>query len=280
MRAAQSGVAAPLTAGFDDHLVVDSHSWPSSLPGLASLSPATRTANRTDLYDGTVAGVNTLAFLAIADTRIVRVEWAYAKVPVGRMHPLESKRRRKAMWNTNTNKSEAANPSQAPAPSAVQRAPASGDSRSVSAPSGMSSVRPNGPVARDLATLGASLTIKGQITGEEDLQIDGKVEGPISLQGHRLTVGRSARLHSEVNAREVVVYGHASGNLRARERVEIKKDGEVIGDITTTRISIEDGAYFKGHIEIEHPKSKQESKSEAESEHADTAVTPVGVAAN
>jgi len=182
------------------------------------------------------------------------------------------------MWNTN--KSEAANPSQAPAPSAVPRAPASGDSRSVGAPPGMSSVRPNGPVARDLATLGASLTIKGQITGEEDLQIEGKVEGPISLQGHRLTVGRSARLHSEVSAREVVVYGHASGNLHARERVEIKKDGEVIGDITTTRISIEDGAYFKGHIEIERAKPKQESKSEADSERANTPATPVGVAAN
>jgi len=123
--------------------------------------------------------------------------------------------------------------------------------------------------------LGATLTIKGQITGEEDLQIEGKIEGPISLHGHRLTVGRSAQLHSEVSAREVVVYGHASGNLRAKERVEIKKDGEVIGDITTTRISIEDGAYFKGHIEIERAKSKSESKSEVQSEHAQT---PVAVA--
>jgi cytoskeletal protein CcmA (bactofilin family) len=179
------------------------------------------------------------------------------------------------MWNTN--KPETANPSQTPAATAVPHAPASGESRSVGVPPGTSSARPNGPVARDLATLGASLTIKGQITGEEDLQIEGKVEGPVSLHGHRLTIGRSARLQSEVNAREVVVYGHASGNLHARERVEIKKDGEVIGDITTSRISIEDGAYFKGHIEIERPKSKQESKSETESEHAKI---PAGVAAN
>jgi cytoskeletal protein CcmA (bactofilin family) len=179
------------------------------------------------------------------------------------------------MWNTN--KSEAGNSSQTPAPSAVPHAPASAESRSVGAPPGTSAVRPNGPVARDLATLGATLTIKGQITGEEDLQIEGKVEGPISLQGHRLTVGRSARLQSEVSAREVVVYGHASGNLHARERVEIKKDGEVIGDITTSRISIEDGAYFKGHIEIERAKQKAESKSDVESERAKT---PAGVAAN
>jgi cytoskeletal protein CcmA (bactofilin family) len=136
------------------------------------------------------------------------------------------------------------------------------------------SVRPvNAPVARDLACLGASLTIKGQITGDEDLQIDGKVEGPISLQGHRLTVGRSARLNSEVNAREVVVYGKASGNLRARDRVEIKKDGEVTGDITTARISIEDGAYFKGRIEIE--RAKQASQTERETEKV-----PVGVGTN
>ena len=135
-------------------------------------------------------------------------------------------------------------------------------------------IRPvSSPVARDLACLGASLTIKGQITGEEDLQIEGKVEGPISLQGHRLTVGRSARLNSEVNAREVVVYGKASGNLRARDRVEIKKDGEVTGDITTARISIEDGAYFKGRIEIE--RAKQPSQAERETEKV-----PVGVGTN
>ena len=177
------------------------------------------------------------------------------------------------MWNTN--KTETPNHPQTPAPSAVPHAPTSGDSRSAAPPPGTGYARPSAPVARDLATLGATLTIKGQITGEEDLQIEGKVEGPISLQGHRLTVGRSARLHSEVNAREVVVYGQASGNLRAKERVEIKKDGEVIGDITTSRISIEDGAYFKGHIEIERTKPKTEVKSEVKSEPAQT---PVAVA--
>jgi cytoskeletal protein CcmA (bactofilin family) len=165
------------------------------------------------------------------------------------------------MWNTN--KPETPNHPQTPAPSAVPHAPTPVEPRP-GVPPGMSHVRPSAPVARDLATLGATLTIKGQITGEEDLQIEGKVEGPISLQGHRLTVGRSARLQSEVKAREVVVYGHASGNLHARERVEIKKDGEVTGDITTSRISIEDGAYFKGHIEIEHSKSKPESEVEHE----------------
>lgn len=117
------------------------------------------------------------------------------------------------------------------------------------------------PAARSLACIGPSITVKGQISAEEDLQIDGKVEGPISLKGHRLTVGRTAQLNSEVNAREVIVYGNVSGNLKTRDRVEIKKDGEVIGDITTTRISIEEGAYFKGHIEIERGHQSSSSSS-------------------
>jgi cytoskeletal protein CcmA (bactofilin family) len=113
---------------------------------------------------------------------------------------------------------------------------------------------PTAPTARGLSCLGASLEIKGKISGEEDLQIDGKVEGSIALQGQRLTVGRSGQLNSEVHAREVVVFGKVQGNLRASDRVEIKKDGSVTGDITTSRISIEDGAYFKGRIEIDRSK--------------------------
>lgn len=127
------------------------------------------------------------------------------------------------------------------------------------------------PAARSLACLGPTILVKGQISAEEDLQIDGKVEGPISLKGHRLTVGRTAQLNSEVNAREVIVYGNVSGNLKTRDRVEIKKDGQVIGDITTTRISIEEGAYFKGHIEIERVQSGMASTKEEQ--------MPVGVGA-
>jgi cytoskeletal protein CcmA (bactofilin family) len=111
--------------------------------------------------------------------------------------------------------------------------------------------RPSAPAARSLACLGHSIEIKGIVTGSEDMQIDGKVDGPVSLQGQKLTVGPSGQMSSQITAREIVVYGKVTGNLRARDRVEIKKDGSVIGDITTARISIEDGAYFKGRIEIE-----------------------------
>jgi cytoskeletal protein CcmA (bactofilin family) len=111
--------------------------------------------------------------------------------------------------------------------------------------------RTSTPVARSVSCLGASLEIKGKITGDEDLQIDGKVEGPISLSGQRLTIGHTGKLHSEISAREVIVYGDITGNLNVQDRVEIKKDSSVIGDIKASRISIEDGAYCKGRIEID-----------------------------
>lgn len=101
------------------------------------------------------------------------------------------------------------------------------------------------------ARLGASLHIKGEISGNEDLQVDGTVEGLIQLDDRKLTVGASAKVTADLVAREIAVFGSVKGNLRARDRIEIKKDGSVIGDLTTARIMIEDGAYFKGAIEID-----------------------------
>ena len=160
------------------------------------------------------------------------------------------------MWNKETQPEVPGMPQSKTAPAPIPMTP-------LNAPP---AVRPgpSNPAARSLACLGPTICVKGQISSEEDLQIDGKVEGPISLKGHRLTVGRTAQLNSEVNAREVIVYGNVSGNLRSRDRVEIKKDGQVIGDITTTRISIEEGAYFKGHIEIERVHSGHSSSKEEE----------------
>jgi cytoskeletal protein CcmA (bactofilin family) len=100
------------------------------------------------------------------------------------------------------------------------------------------------------ARLGPSLHVKGEISGSEDLHIDGSVEGTVTLEDRKLTVGATAKLTADVAAREVVIYGNVKGNLRARDRIEIKKDGSVVGDLTTARIMIEDGAYFKGSIEI------------------------------
>jgi cytoskeletal protein CcmA (bactofilin family) len=122
--------------------------------------------------------------------------------------------------------------------------------------SGSSTPRTSSPVVRNLARLGAGLQIKGHITGTEDLQIDGTIEGPITLRGHQLTVGSAAQLNSEIHAGEVIVYGKVVGNVHARDRVDVKTDGSIIGDISTARISIEDGAHFKGRIEIDPTKSQ------------------------
>src|SRR5215813_12447428 len=111
------------------------------------------------------------------------------------------------------------------------------------------------------ARLGASLHVKGEITGNEDLLIDGSVEGLVQLDERKLTVGATAKLTADIIAREVVVYGTVKGNLRAKDRIEIKKDGSVNGDLTTARIMIEDGAYFKGSIEIDKSAEKESSSA-------------------
>ena len=134
--------------------------------------------------------------------------------------------------------------------------PAPGSSSPVVPFNAPSASRLGSSTSRRSARLGASIEIKGQVTGDEDLQIDGKVQGPISLRGHELIVGSSAQLNSEIHADEVVVSGKVVGNVHARGRVDIKKDGSVTGDISTARISIEDGAHFKGRIEIDPTKSQ------------------------
>jgi cytoskeletal protein CcmA (bactofilin family) len=121
-------------------------------------------------------------------------------------------------------------------------------------------MRPLGATAdRATARLGSSLHVKGEISGNEDLLIDGSVEGLIQLDERKLTVGPAAKVTADIIAREVVVYGNVKGNLRAKDRIEIKKDGSVNGDLTTSRIMIEDGAYFKGSIEIDRTADKESS---------------------
>jgi len=112
------------------------------------------------------------------------------------------------------------------------------------------------PAVRSPSYLSAGLHIKGEVTGNEDLHIDGSLAGSISVGGFRLTVGKGANVNAEAVARELVIYGEVKGNLRARDLVEVKKEGSVQGDILTARIMIEDGAFFKGNIEIERGNSK------------------------
>jgi cytoskeletal protein CcmA (bactofilin family) len=118
---------------------------------------------------------------------------------------------------------------------------------------------------RASARLGSSLHVKGEISGSEDLLIDGSVEGLIQLDERKLTVGATAKVTADIIAREVVVFGTVKGNLRAKDRIEIKKDGSVNGDLTTSRIMIEDGAYFKGSIEIDKTADKSGQSAFAKS---------------
>jgi cytoskeletal protein CcmA (bactofilin family) len=108
----------------------------------------------------------------------------------------------------------------------------------------------------DQATIGKSLVIKGEVTGSESLYIDGRVEGSINLAGNRVTVGRNGVVAANINAREIVVLGKVRGNLTASDRVDIRSDGSLTGDVVAARISIEDGAFFKGGIDIRKPGQK------------------------
>src|SRR5712692_4950653 len=119
-------------------------------------------------------------------------------------------------------------------------------------------IRPAGVTAdRATARLGLSLHLKGEISGNEDLHIDGTVEGAVQLGEGNLTVGATANVTADIIAREVVVWGKVKGNVHAKGKIEIKRDGSVIGDLTTAQIIIEDGAYFKGSIEIDRSPDKE-----------------------
>ena len=124
----------------------------------------------------------------------------------------------------------------------------------------------------DQATIGKSLVIKGEVTGSESLYIDGRVEGSINLAGNRVTVGRNGVVAANINAREIVVLGKVRGNLTASDRVDIRSDGSLTGDVVAARISIEDGAFFKGGIDIR--KGAQPGQKEETSKSSSAAAEP------
>jgi cytoskeletal protein CcmA (bactofilin family) len=128
-----------------------------------------------------------------------------------------------------------------------------------STPAGFEAARPSVAASSaaipsgEQATIGKSLFVKGEVSGSESLYVDGKVEGTISLPGNRVTVGRNGQVAANITAREVVVLGKVRGNIQASDRVDIRSEGSLTGDVAAARISIEDGAYFKGGIDIRKP---------------------------
>lgn len=162
------------------------------------------------------------------------------------------------MWKPNQPGSGSPTPS---TPEPVRPATPTSGGTLESAPS-----RPTAPAAQtptvasasatgEQATIGKSLVVKGELTGSESLYIDGKVEGAINLPGNRVTVGRNGQVAANIVAREVVVLGKVRGNCQASDRVDIRSEGSLTGDVIAARISIEDGAFFKGGIDIRKPGS-------------------------
>jgi cytoskeletal protein CcmA (bactofilin family) len=127
--------------------------------------------------------------------------------------------------------------------------PATFEAAAAPRPAAASAAIPTG----EQATIGKSLIVKGEVSGSESLYIDGKVEGAINLPGNRVTVGRNGQVAANITAREVVVLGKVRGNVHASDRVDIRSEGSLTGDVAAARISIEDGAYFKGGIDIRKP---------------------------
>ena len=102
----------------------------------------------------------------------------------------------------------------------------------------------------DQATIGRSVVIKGEISGAESLYIDGRIEGTVSFGDHRVTVGRNGVVAANITAREVVIMGKVTGNIECSDRLDIRGEGTLVGDVVTQRISVEDGAVMSGKVQV------------------------------
>lgn len=174
------------------------------------------------------------------------------------------------MWNPATPRTGSA-----PEPSALPKSLEKSDNISTTA-TPLPEIAPTPPQrsavlnSQEQGIIGKSLVIKGEVTGSESLYIDGKVEGSIALPGNRLTIGRNGEVSANITAREVVILGRLRGNIAASDRVDIRNEGSLTGDVVAQRISIEDGAFFKGGIDIRKPgqKTNGESKEGAQTSHS------------
>ena len=113
------------------------------------------------------------------------------------------------------------------------------------------------------ATIGRSVVIKGEVSGSESLYIDGRIEGTVNVAEHRVTIGRNGSVAANINAREVVILGKVQGNIQVTDRLDIRSEGSLTGDVITQRISVEDGAILKGSVQVRAVEHKQD-KSQAQ----------------
>lgn len=176
------------------------------------------------------------------------------------------------MWNRRKEDEIPAKPAQTPAASTHTQ---TRETPAMSA-TPMRSYEPS--TTSSAATIGKAVMIKGQIFSREDLIIDGEVEGTVEAQEHRVTVGVNGKVQAGVKAREIVVLGAIHGNVEATEKIDIRKDARLVGDIKTARIVIEDGAYFKGSIDITKG-AEPKPQRPAQAPPKEAAPTPVATAA-
>src|SRR5208283_1864977 len=115
----------------------------------------------------------------------------------------------------------------------------------------------------DQANIGRTLVIKGEVTGAESLFIDGRVEGTISFPDNRVTIGRNGNVAANITAKEVVIMGKVQGNVEASDRLDVRSEGVLSGDVITHRISVEEGAILKGGVEVRNPE-KKDQKTQAQ----------------
>jgi cytoskeletal protein CcmA (bactofilin family) len=139
-------------------------------------------------------------------------------------------------------------------PATLSFSPAFSSTGTIDSPSDAPARKSGGKSPYPSTTVKTDRAPKPNAAIRDDLRLDAIIDGPISLNCQRLTVGETAKATADVIAREVIVYGELHGHLQAAERIEIKNHGSVMGDLTTPRILIEDGAYFKGTVQIERRK--------------------------
>src|SRR4029077_8773062 len=121
------------------------------------------------------------------------------------------------------------------------------------------------------ATIGRSLVIKGEVSGTESLYIDGRIEGTVNFAGHRVTIGGNGSAAANISAREVVIIGEVQGNIQCTDRLDIRSEGSLTGDVITHRISVEDGAILKGGVQIRAVEQKTEKSQRARAKQAEPA---------
>jgi cytoskeletal protein CcmA (bactofilin family) len=158
-----------------------------------------------------------------------------------------------SMWNK---REEPPAPRPASAPTVAVTPPPAAEIKKESTPVSSTPFRTPDTDSRNAATIGKAVKVIGQIFTKEDLYVDGDVEGTIESQENKVTVGPNGRVQASIKAREVIILGQVQGNVETADKVDIRKDAKLVGDIITSRISIEDGALFKGSIDIKRSESK------------------------